>query len=46
MVTKTVYHFVDSSLGVQISSKKEGLTEKEGGSFRSCSACTVVAGWG
>ena len=30
MVIKTVYHFVDSNLGVEISSKKEGLTEKRG----------------
>ena len=30
MVITTVYHFVDSNLGVEISSKKEGLTEKEG----------------
>ena len=29
MVIKTAYHFVDSNLGVEISSKKEGLTEKE-----------------
>ena len=28
MVIKTVNHFVDSKLGVEISSKKEGLTEK------------------
>ena len=28
MVIKTVYHFVDSKLGVEISSEKEGLTEK------------------
>ena len=34
---KTVYHFVDSNLGVEISSNKR-LTEKEGrgGSFGSC----------
>ena len=30
MIIKTVYHFVDSNLGVETSSKKEGLTEKEG----------------
>ena len=29
MVITTVYHFVDSNLGVEISSNKEGLTEKE-----------------
>ena len=29
MVIKTVYHFVDSNLGVEISSKKKKLTEKE-----------------
>ena len=37
MVIKTVFHFVDSNLGVEISSKKGGLTEKEGRSFGSCS---------
>ena len=26
---KTVYHFVDSNLGFEISSKKEELTEKD-----------------
>ena len=30
VVIKTVYHFVDSNLRVQISSKKEGLKEKGG----------------
>ena len=30
MVIKTAYHFVNSNLGVEISSEKEGLTEKEG----------------
>ena len=29
MVINTVYHFVDSDLGVQIYSKKQGFTEKE-----------------
>ena len=29
MLTNTVYHFVDSSLGAEISSKNRGLTEKE-----------------
>ena len=29
MVIKTVYHFVDSNLGVKMASKKK-LTEKEG----------------
>ena len=38
MVIKTVYHFVDSNLGAEIFSKNEELTEKEGGSFGSCSA--------
>ena len=31
MVIKTVYHFVDSNLGVKICSKRKRLTEKEGG---------------
>ena len=36
-VIKTVYHSVDSNLEVEIFSKKERLTEKEEGSFGSCS---------
>ena len=31
MLIKTAYHFLDSNLGVEISLKKEGLTEKERG---------------
>ena len=38
MIIKTVYHFVDSNLGFEISSKKEGLKEKEGPSFGRCYA--------
>ena len=40
MVIKIVYHFVDSNLGVEIFSKRQGLTGKEEGgvSFGSCSA--------
>ena len=37
MVIKTVYHFVDSNLGVEISSKKR-VNRKRGGSFGSSSA--------
>ena len=36
MVIKTVYHFLHSNLGTEISSK-EGLTGNEGRSFGSCS---------
>ena len=34
---KTVYHFVDSNLGVEISSKKE-VNRRRGESFGSCFA--------
>ena len=37
MVIKTVYHFVDSNLGVYISSKR-GFHRQRGRSFGSCSA--------
>ena len=37
MYPKTVYHFVDSNLGVE-KLEKEGLTGKKGKSFGSCSA--------
>ena len=36
MVIKTIYHFVDSNLGVEITSKKR-VNRKRGVSFRSCS---------
>ena len=31
MVSKNVYHFVDSNHGFELSLKKEGLIEKQGG---------------
>ena len=37
VVIKTAYHFVDSNLGVEISSKKRGINRKRGYSFGSCS---------
>ena len=41
MVIKTVEHFVDSSMGVEISSKKEELTEKEGEGGGGCLAVVL-----
>ena len=37
MVIKTIYHFLDSNLIVEVSSKR-GVNRKRGGSFGSCSA--------